>query len=242
MGAADQMPDLLGGGSTPTKRDRARAWEKCLIRDCAGIRAAVLGHRSGGPASGEDWTIIQHAGIASLIEYGGERYLVHGINRLTLSQPTPAEIKQWFGIRKTRPTKRELNALLTSAVSEMPTDEPPSNTNKKNATVQAPITQPPPAQRKAKTADQLEAGLPHFSAVPWALLEDPGISSSQTIAVYAALRRFADFRTGGNCFPSVATLAKLARCGERTVQQELRDLERLGWLRVERASMALCRG
>jgi hypothetical protein len=67
-----------------------------------------------------------------------------------------------------------------------------------------------------RQADRLEAGLPHYSAVPFKLLEDPGISSGLTIAVYAAIRRFADFRTGDRCFPSISRIAKLARCGERS--------------------------
>lgn len=83
-----------------------------------------------------------------------------------------------------------------------------------------------------KTTDRLAAGLPHFAAVPFGLIDDPMARSPYHLTVYLALRRHADFAKGDHCFPAINRLAAEARCSERKAQAVLRDLQSLGWIRV----------
>lgn len=83
-----------------------------------------------------------------------------------------------------------------------------------------------------KSPGILKAGLSKFAAVPFELLDDPTIMSAIDIAVFTALRRFADFRDGDRCFPSIARIAAVSRCSRRAVQESLRRLEASGWIAV----------
>ena len=63
------------------------------------------------------------------------------------------------------------------------------------------------------------------------LIIDPGISHA-TMRVYATLASFADAR--GQCFPSLATIARRASCSKTTVKRELAWLEESWYISRER--------
>lgn len=69
-----------------------------------------------------------------------------------------------------------------------------------------------------------------------AILEDDALPRN-AYRVAAAIAGFLNHKTGA-CWPSVATLAKLARYVDRTIQRLLSALEARGYLKIERRSGA----
>ncbi|HVJ09712.1 MAG TPA: helix-turn-helix domain-containing protein [Acidisarcina sp.] len=63
---------------------------------------------------------------------------------------------------------------------------------------------------------------------------DNGPEDAAQCAVLVALANFCN-DDGGNCFPSVARVAKMLRYSERTVQRAIASLVADGWMTVERA-------
>ena len=70
---------------------------------------------------------------------------------------------------------------------------------------------------------------PPFVMVPVEVLEDERIDSS-AIAVYCALRSFCDHGKDTGAFPSYGSIAKRARCGDRTVRNKVKLLMDTGWI------------
>lgn len=73
---------------------------------------------------------------------------------------------------------------------------------------------------------------PHFVTVPFELLDDEE-ADAYTIAVYAALRRFADFGKDTGAQVGDARAAKVAGCGERTFRDRRERLRKMGWVEWE---------
>lgn len=70
---------------------------------------------------------------------------------------------------------------------------------------------------------------PHFSMVPWELQDDPEVDAWM-VAVYAAVRRFADFGSGTGSFVSDRRGAEVAGCSERTFRDRRDKLRQIGWI------------
>lgn len=67
-----------------------------------------------------------------------------------------------------------------------------------------------------------------FVKVDLSVVDDPELSIYDT-AVYMALCSFANNTTGA-AYPSVATLAKRAKCSERQARESIRKLEARGYI------------
>ena len=74
-----------------------------------------------------------------------------------------------------------------------------------------------------------------FTAIDNEILDYADLTASE-LCVYLALCRFASYDTG-QCFPGVETLAKKARCSERTVKDCVKALEAKGYVSVQRGAM-----
>jgi hypothetical protein len=70
----------------------------------------------------------------------------------------------------------------------------------------------------------------HFVKVPFSLMREEYKMKSRDVCVYAAIRMFADFGDGSNCFPSRSKIAKLACCSEGTVDTSIKRLKEKGHL------------
>lgn len=70
---------------------------------------------------------------------------------------------------------------------------------------------------------------PYFAQVPWALQDTPDITAP-TIAVYAALNRYADWGGDRGCRAAQRTLAEKAGVSVPTLKRHLQELRRLGWI------------
>lgn len=64
--------------------------------------------------------------------------------------------------------------------------------------------------------------------IPVALLEQN--VDSATIATYVALRKFADYKTNGKCYPSDITAAKAAGMSTSTFKRRRNILREMGWI------------
>lgn len=88
---------------------------------------------------------------------------------------------------------------------------------------------------------EYEAGrATRFALVPWELLDDADVDA-HSIAVYAALRRFADFsREPGDTVRgarvSDSKAAEVAGCSPRTFRDRRKQLRELGWIEWSGAS------
>ncbi len=67
-----------------------------------------------------------------------------------------------------------------------------------------------------------------FTLIETIILEDQALGPVD-ILVYLALAKHADGE--GTCWPSMATIAKLARCARETVARSLKHLEARGYLK-----------
>ncbi len=74
-----------------------------------------------------------------------------------------------------------------------------------------------------------------FTSIDNEILDYADLTASE-LCVYLALCRFASYDTG-QCFPGVETLAKKARCSERTVKDCIKALEAKGYISVQRGAM-----
>lgn len=70
---------------------------------------------------------------------------------------------------------------------------------------------------------------PLFAQMPWAL-QDAEWVTAYTLAVYAALRRYADFNGTKGARPSLATLSAKSHTSRTKLRQELIKLKKHGWV------------
>jgi hypothetical protein len=70
-----------------------------------------------------------------------------------------------------------------------------------------------------------------FAPAPLDLLDDPRVTDPTTVAVYVALASFASY-TSADCYPSLETIGKRAKCSDTTAWRHIQLLVELRYVKV----------